>query len=76
MVNQFGPSDFKTRTCLVLFTPYYIAPQNSPDKFMLILDELPQNTTHYSENVQNKASIILNSQNGFFFENIIILTGQ
>lgn len=76
MVNQFGPSDFKTRPCLVLFTPYYIAPQNSPDKFMLILDELPQHPTHYSENLQNKASIILNSQNGFFFYNIITLTGQ
>jgi len=66
VVNQFGPSDFKNRRCLILFTPYYIAPQNSPGKFMLRLDELPQHTTHYLENIQNKANIILSSQNGFF----------
>ena len=65
MVNQFGPSDFKNRPCLVLFTPHYIVPQNPPGKFMLTFDELPQHTTHYPENRQNKASIILNSQMDF-----------
>lgn len=44
---------------------------------MLRLDELPQHTTHYLENIQNKARIILSSQNGFFSRIFIItLTGQ
>lgn len=47
-------------------TPYHIAPQNSPGKFMLMLDELPQHTTCYLENIENKVSIISSSQNGFF----------
>lgn len=43
---------------------------------MLILDELPQHPTHYTENIENKASIILNSQNGFFSTILLLSQGN
>lgn len=44
---------------------------------MLMVDELPQHTTRYLENIQNKACIILSSQNEFFSRLFIIsLLGQ